>query len=97
MRISDWSSDVCSSDLAALAEIVPDFEKEAFMEAAAKADDPYEVLRHQLPEDVGRAIEAKRLSGVIIERERWRHYRSEARRGGKECVSTCRYRVATDH
>src|SRR3546814_2148033 len=58
MRISDWSSDVCSSDL-----------------APESPRDPLARLRRALS-----VISAKELC------------RSEERRVGKECVSTCRSR-----
>src|SRR3546814_3378831 len=63
MRISDWSSDVCSSDLL-----------------------PYSVL---VGAD-GRMIKQKLGPFEAGEIERWA--RSEERRVGKECVSTCRSR-----
>src|SRR3546814_6844368 len=71
MRISDWSSDVCSSDLLTRAPL--DLRARI---AAAKA---YATERRQ--------IEAK------IPQE----FRSEERRVGKECVSTCRSRWSPYH
>src|SRR3546814_5945248 len=76
MRISDWSSDVCSSDLevrsgseayrrADAADHQPDAEKPDGMDPHARVE--------QLPD------------------------RSEERRVGKECVSTCRSRWSPDH
>src|SRR3546814_13003440 len=68
MRISDWSSDVCSSDLLPrLRGIVDRLVGEA-------------ALRHELDLDGA----AHRAAG--------RRMRSEERRVGKECVSTCRSR-----
>src|SRR3546814_6416863 len=61
MRISDWSSDVCSSDLAYLA------------------------LQRRPEEQQAGA----RILGQLI--------RSEERRVGKECVSTCRSRWSPYH
>src|SRR3546814_8519005 len=70
MRISDWSSDVCSSDL----------------------------------EPVTRALQAPHIDKVTCDtgrsRHRWRNQmraRSEERRVGKECVSTCRSRWSPYH
>jgi cell division protein FtsI/penicillin-binding protein 2 len=57
-----------------IAALVPDLDREAFLTSASKTDDPYEVIRRQLPEDAGRAIDALNLKGVIVERERWRSY-----------------------
>src|SRR3546814_5811628 len=68
MRISDWSSDVCSSDLQIVAV-------EQFTGQAAGA--------HSLD-----GIEA--TGGVGQDR-------SEERRVGKECVSTCRSRWSPYH
>src|SRR3546814_19010304 len=88
MRISDWSSDVCSSDLigAALSRLcaAPLFRRRrdaarggADLHLAARGG---AAARHQL-----RPL--RRLPGL-------RRGRSEARRVGKECVSTCRSRRA---
>src|SRR3546814_5848317 len=78
MRISDWSSDVCSSDL---------HDDEAEHEGADIAE-----LRH---DDAG----GDRKSAIGDE-ERHLHevgLRSEERRVGKECVSTCRSRWSPYH
>src|SRR3546814_1182394 len=64
MRISDWSSDVCSSDL----------------------------HRPTTPMHIARPLP----SGVLREHGVTR-YRSEERRVGKECVSTCRSRWSPYH
>src|SRR3546814_2371530 len=69
MRISDWSSDVCSSDL--------DLESEADRPAARRADDR---VRRRLCDQPGQP-----------------DLRSEERRVGKECVSTCRSRWSPYH
>ncbi len=61
---------------AAYAKISPvaEIDKEAFMTAAAKKDDPYEAIASNLPEAAGRAIDALDIPGVLVERERWRSY-----------------------
>src|SRR3546814_15700263 len=93
MRISDWSSDVCSSDLIA---------DEARRE---KQDDiALRHVRRALDED-GDCVRAHLQLGVLLEaREQFAaaaqaylraFQRSEERRVGKECVSTCRYRWST--
>src|SRR3546814_1399032 len=69
MRISDWSSDVCSSDLYAMAS--------AFQSGVGK-------LRLR---STPRAF--IRVAGCLS--------RSEERRVGKECVSTCRSRWSPYH
>src|SRR3546814_1159694 len=86
MRISDWSSDVCSSDLGAepgrLALPVP--------EERRRADD--EGRPRPPPEQVQR----QHLDGLAQAHVVGEH-RSEERRVGKECVSTCRSRWAPYH
>src|SRR3546814_12212939 len=73
MRISDWSSDVCSSDLA-LGDIVG-----VDVEQAAK---------RQVGKD-------EALVGAELRHRR--RQRSEERRVGQECVSTCRSRWSPYH
>src|SRR3546814_11122429 len=86
MRISDWSSDVCSSDLI----------------------DPLQVLddggSHPDTVQVGDGIGGH--GGLLVvrvhrvlsgRRAGWPKDRSEERRVGKECVSTCRSRWSPSH
>src|SRR3546814_12388911 len=76
MRISDWSSDVCSSDL--------------------RPSVPGRALGKNRACDLGRHRE---VSG-IGSHQRYRPdlcARSEERRVGKECVSTCRSRWSPYH
>src|SRR3546814_8543000 len=94
MRISDWSSGVCSSDLTQ-GELV-----KAMRGVAKLVTDPR--LKKKLKETTGIGTEATRAS--IINGLLGRSYllkkgrairasdRSEERRVGQECVSTCRYR-----
>src|SRR3546814_10623788 len=82
MRISDWSSDVCSSDLT--------------------ADEGVLMARQYLPHAVILDIGLPDHTGLSvldrIKRDmRTRHIRSEERRVGKECVSTCRSRWSQYH
>src|SRR3546814_20892361 len=77
MRISDWSSDVCSSDLAWPRLHFP-----------ACPDQPG-VAR------CGRRPRGQRVSVLRVAEGRDR--RSEERRVGKECVSTCRSRWSPYH
>src|SRR3546814_16131940 len=92
MRISDWSSDVCSSDLprlrvddmnanGVLASLnfptMPQFAGGTFVGMAQKA-----------PEEALLACRAWNDWHV----QEWCAARSEERRVGKECVSTCRSR-----
>src|SRR3546814_3960023 len=74
MRISDWSSDVCSSDLGVV--------------------QPGKIGLAALigPDRVGRALEQPVAAQVVYALEGAAHARrprSEERRVGKECVSTC--------
>src|SRR3546814_3713679 len=96
MRISDWSSDVCSSDLCM-------FGVAATTRVATALIDPTIELR-----EIGLSILYALLVGLLIgwllirldlalsgnrgRRRRTEEQRSEARRGGKECVRTCRSR-----
>src|SRR3546814_3927172 len=73
MRISDWSSDVCSSDLVARSMV-------AFMSLFC----PFLFLRK--PGD-------SRIRATMMDDPS----RSEERRVGKECVSTCRSRWSPYH
>src|SRR3546814_5773192 len=91
MRISDWSSDVCSSDLRAhqmhghhRVKIFQLHLRKAFVAQDASIGD----------EDVDAAPFVHRL---FDEMGHARIIRSEERRVGKECVSTCRSRWSPDH
>src|SRR3546814_6717261 len=77
MRISDWSSDVCSSDLF---DLDPAIQIE--VEAAIRIDV---------------AVNQRCEAAIIIRRHPARPFRSEERRVGKECVSTCRSRWSPYH
>src|SRR3546814_15139167 len=71
MRISDWSSDVCSSDL----------QRPVALEGEGRGP-----LPHSLSD-------ARRRRRAAAQHGR----RSEERRVGKECVSTCRSRWSPYH
>src|SRR3546814_18599284 len=103
MRISDWSSDVCSSDLsvqspgqtAIAAPALPDSALEehsriilAAMISAAKADGHIGTEEQQLLDGEVAKLAGHSADLAWFEAE----LRSEERRGGKECVSTCRSR-----
>src|SRR3546814_13142592 len=97
MRISDWSSDVCSSDLAS---------KNGMSDSSATGNDAVEdwqdtllsVLRRMDPAAFERlAQRLLRESGFVQVEVTGRSGRSEERRVGKECVSTCRSRWSPYH
>src|SRR3546814_6998740 len=92
MRISDWSSDVCSSDLT-LSLMVSDFLSRVCVAYVSK-DVPSLKELCQADKTVDDAY-AQILDTIIIALAN--HPRSEERRVGKECVSTCRYRWSPYH
>src|SRR3546814_1521471 len=81
MRISDWSSDVCSSDLSD----VPGLVKQTFTSFSTSV-----LTRLSAPFIARSSI--SHTADVIA-----RNGRSEERRVGKECVSTCRSRWSPYH
>src|SRR3546814_16965061 len=95
MRISDWSSDVCSSDLHLQQNILP----HALGEVGADGADGGQVARQlgiaQHMVDAG----AHGDDGLEVRKglEAARRRRSEERRVGKECVSTGRSRWSPYH
>src|SRR3546814_8409615 len=104
MRISDWSSDVCSSDLAALAlsgllAAAGPTPSSAYQPPvfAAPEGDYHAVISMVVADDYTSAlIMARRIGDPLLEKYvRW--VRSEERRVGKECVSTCRSRWSPYH
>src|SRR3546814_16910785 len=97
MRISDWSSDVCSSDLDGHADRragVPDFDAALEALGARHGNGPEapvsEVLLHFERQFHRLVLDA------VLDGQRARD-RSEERRVGTECVSTCRYRWPPYH
>src|SRR3546814_11129361 len=100
MRISDWSSDVCSSDLAVIAEIhLLQFRMP--VETERFDDEGPELAGEEVgQEETQDIVDRLRLEGGIAPEEgvavRPRD-RSEERRVGKECVSKCRSRWSPYH
>src|SRR3546814_1944536 len=83
MRISDWSSDVCSSDLRAIAAghlFAPSMTSVSLRANNYLRNYTYDLIRMLSP----------RLTRDAV-------MRSEERRVGKECVSTCRSRWSPYH
>src|SRR3546814_17877847 len=94
MRISDWSSDVCSSDLERI--VVNVHYKAEIIERHLTGRPNILLSRESSLLETGGGV-AKALPDlgaepffVVNSAAVW--LRSEARRLGKECVSTCRYR-----
>src|SRR3546814_17677342 len=95
MRISDWSSDVCASDLWISAGHGIDH-----AEGNASADEPVHLLQAWLQPDRVNAPPARvqREFDPMARRGQWAALappdgadgRSEERRVGQACVSTCR-------
>src|SRR3546814_14795908 len=100
MRISDWSSDVCSSDLG------PGIDTRRFQASSVPDGAPVFLLIARLLRDKGlfEYVEAARIVRRTRPEARFQilgpldpnpaGLRSEERRVGKECVSTCRSRGA---
>src|SRR3546814_15776088 len=122
MRISDWSSDVCSSDLQLAAEdargdgaahravqqraanlaipMRPQVQDAQDVELVSPADDLVEANGRAefdvADSQVGQRRHARPRDRFSIQRNVLRT-RSEERRVGKECVSTCRSRWSPYH
>src|SRR3546814_18486153 len=103
MRISDWSSDVCSSDLQPAAAVVILFV--AFFGAEGRGGEPVQIvgepaLDARADRGIARRIlarEQRRGARDLDDLQRVDHpdrARPEERRVGKEGVSPCRYRWA---
>src|SRR3546814_15373616 len=104
MRISDWSSDVCSSDLRRLpAVVVPLYRDRCLNEAiAAQASDIAKASRTQASKAklAAYTVRSGETLAAISRKHRCgspRSLRSEERRVGKECVSTGRSRWSPYH
>src|SRR3546814_11067396 len=102
MRISDWSSDVCSSDLephqielkakSLLGLDKPHAAIDAINQLLAAISEDNRDF--QFPES---AVEDFTPGYVVTDAEGLAGLRSEERRVGKECVSTCRSGWSPDH
>src|SRR3546814_15309411 len=104
MRISDWSSDVCSSDLIFWSKkpgrCLHPGASLASTRGCSPSGEDLEFLRDAEPddarverEDIRRQPGVVRIQESVGDRGRVEDIlRSEERRVGKECVSTCRSR-----
>src|SRR3546814_18046203 len=104
MRISYWSSDVCSSDLTFIvlaSDGTPKVSHRYFSTAAPKrekraatvTEDGAEpaAIENVFPRSLEEQLSKERRDVLAL------HVRSEERRVGKECVSTCRSRWSPYH
>src|SRR3546814_15311607 len=99
MRISDWSSDVCSSDLAAIERLQG---LAADLDARATRIGDEHDQAHTALAEADRAVAAlpdgDATRGAVAALQTGAEARrSEARRGGKACVSTCCSRWTPHH
>src|SRR3546814_20867882 len=90
MRISDWSSDVCSSDL-----FVPELYDASYIDARFSVGPRDAVRRVRELLDL-EGIFAGISTGAILHAA-LAQARTEERRVGKECVRTCRPRWSPKH
>src|SRR3546814_19945163 len=103
MRISDWSSDVCSSDLYFHEEVLdlqPEDVRNFLVDTSILNELTTSACAAVTNSESARAmLDHVFASGLFLnatDRER-SCYRSEERRVGKECVSTCRSRWSPYH
>src|SRR3546814_19922718 len=102
MRISDWSSDVCSSDLRLLKLKAPADDGAARLQTYQQPGERAE--GGQDAGGIGESVQTHLPSFARTEARQSQRLdeqhgkdRSEERRVGKECVSTCRSRWSPDH
>src|SRR3546814_20915752 len=91
MRISDWSSDVCSSDLSYVKRTRREF---AGADEGTLTFPLTRAAKRKLNRNGRLAVDVRftftACSGPVVTADR--RYRSAERPVGKECVSTCSYR-----
>src|SRR3546814_14112797 len=98
MRISDWSSDVCSSDLASGANGGTTSSNTGYLRpdnfyVAGEADKMVQGLRSAFENIIEETVGSSgSFAAHTTKLETGAMTRSEERRVGKECVSTCRSR-----
>src|SRR3546814_15563910 len=102
MRISYWSSDVCSSDLDCLEDRIMCTDRDrGERKDIGGLEGKEEPSREKAADHRDGALQgsgAERIARrfLLHSEQESRCDRSDERRGGKECVSTCRSRRAPD-
>src|SRR3546814_20811288 len=105
MRMSDWSSDVCSSDLVCEKKRPSATDVSRLTTPAGGAESTHSILRADgvvggrsalggLPSHLSASATARLME---VRSAIQRHVRSARGSGGKGCVRTCRSRWAPDH
>src|SRR3546814_12904250 len=105
MRISDWSSDVCSSDLAARdkAHVLPRYPESWHYPSSANPKRTYTLLNREAPEFVrfvnpsDYRVAREACGSCHMQTIEAAERRSEERRVGQGCVCTCRSRWLPYH
>src|SRR3546814_18897889 len=102
MRISDWSSDVCSSDLQVKSEAEMRGEMadaKAFLNSLSGTEKSAERRESLTVSGLPMETQGKTFGALFPESEAYTEFvgryatnRSEERRVGRECVSPCGYR-----
>src|SRR3546814_15364548 len=106
MRMSDWSSDVCSSDLESprvFLKVIQRFLLDYFLHVLPVSDLVFSFrLGTSIADNASNHVAKEYVANIDIENffgsiTRDQVFRSEERRVGKECVSKCRYRWSPNH
>src|SRR3546814_11573591 len=100
MRISDWSSDVCSSDLEEAIQCFEPYGEDEHRYAKSQhsiSNSCYEAVISLLKEIRKKAPIYDHDPEAALNTEQNAEVRSEERRVGKECASTCRSRWSPYH
>src|SRR3546814_11131070 len=97
MRISDWSSDVCSSDLGRTPEPATPYQRAGQMWDERIGSARVQARNWRLMAFGGLFLTTGLSSALVWQSMQSRVVRSEERRVGKECVSTCRSRWSPYH
>src|SRR3546814_10347047 len=94
MRISDWSSDVCSSDLRESASLTPTGASAWSRSRRLFMVDFLSFRDDEATQEPTVTLESfqGQSNATAVRIEPGEDVRSEERSVGKECVSTCRYR-----